>query len=644
MPCFVCCCGPDRISTIAVPLGHHIYRWFSTSRNYFCPVHAVNSLRLTAVTNPNTAPALANVAWTAVPAAGVVAAHHVDISQANAGGPMLSTASLNGNKSVNVYVVEVASLVCTNGVHAGGGVYDIDAAPNGHAEIVATPNPSENWFLDRLPWVWVGGNARWSSHLRRVPRNQVANTVVSVTLFGQTRQITVQVNQVEAVLQLERVSFVGSTAVDCDSLGAFDPVWERTRADPAAPINQPLDQYNGVICYRRNQTVRLTVELSVTTRPFPAEDVTIEGTANFGGTQLTWTAANVNIAANANTVTVANIDSDVPLPNRVDAYAATTITWTVTGAGGARAIGQTQHDMYAMLGASLGGPNYWTLLEMSCGAANAALAAVNSANGLVAALNAYLAGTVGTGNGHQRARDGTRLSYWAQGRNTPFLMTTDALMSDNSGTGRCNAWQFLFMDTCRLHGVATAAYNVSARPGGFGFNVANLQYNDGGTPRGMGEPPLIYDATVDCLKQAGLPGQSNDNPMMLFTTHAMVQYGGQIYDPSYGTGPHASMLAWERASLAGVGVGLTNYNFAGQPLQMSSRICRGFATYTLVMGDNLGTVAIANNVLGGAAALYNHALNYLLRAARPGGAGTVVAGDVVVIPRDISDVMIVGAL
>jgi len=35
----------------------------------------------------------------------------------------------------------------------------------------------------------------------------------------------------------------------------------------------------------------------------------------------------------------------------------------------------------------------------------------------------------------------------------------------------------------------------------------------------------------------GLEGQGNPNPISIFNDHWLVEYGGKIYDPSYGRGP-----------------------------------------------------------------------------------------------------------
>ncbi|GEM_PF-5294273 len=53
---------------------------------------------------------------------------------------------------------------------------------------------------------------------------------------------------------------------------------------------------------------------------------------------------------------------------------------------------------------------------------------------------------------------------------------------------------------------------------------------------------------------ATTPAQNNDNPPPDYPNHMILKAGDRYYDPSYGKGPFATPLDWERASLAGVGV------------------------------------------------------------------------------------------
>jgi hypothetical protein len=56
------------------------------------------------------------------------------------------------------------------------------------------------------------------------------------------------------------------------------------------------------------------------------------------------------------------------------------------------------------------------------------------------------------------------------------------------------------------------------------------------------------------VDESGVKGQGNPDPLAVFGDHALVDIGGKIYDPSYGTGPFDSLVKWEDASVDGYGV------------------------------------------------------------------------------------------
>lgn len=79
-------------------------------------------------------------------------------------------------------------------------------------------------------------------------------------------------------------------------------------------------------------------------------------------------------------------------------------------------------------------------------------------------------------------------------------------------------------------------------------------------------------AYVSAYNMWPLPGpgaQHNPWPPTEFPSHVLVRAGGRWYDPSYGTGPFRSVLEWETASLAGVGVRLQR---DGNALRVGERV------------------------------------------------------------------------
>jgi hypothetical protein len=61
---------------------------------------------------------------------------------------------------------------------------------------------------------------------------------------------------------------------------------------------------------------------------------------------------------------------------------------------------------------------------------------------------------------------------------------------------------------------------------------------------------------ADVTDSSGVSGQGTSNPLSYFNQHFIVRVDGQFYDPSYGGSVHASIDAWEAASIWGLGLQL----------------------------------------------------------------------------------------
>ena len=65
-----------------------------------------------------------------------------------------------------------------------------------------------------------------------------------------------------------------------------------------------------------------------------------------------------------------------------------------------------------------------------------------------------------------------------------------------------------------------------------------------------------YQYFVKCFKMPGVPGQNSPDPWPHFANHfIVVADDGNYYDPSYGSPVFATKLAWENASIDGLGNG-----------------------------------------------------------------------------------------
>jgi hypothetical protein len=74
--------------------------------------------------------------------------------------------------------------------------------------------------------------------------------------------------------------------------------------------------------------------------------------------------------------------------------------------------------------------------------------------------------------------------------------------------------------------------------------------------------PYLPDVNIWPLE--GVAGQQATNPPPGFPNHVILKVGGELYDPSYGTGPFPDHESWETASLFGHGSGITDAD--GKPI------------------------------------------------------------------------------
>jgi hypothetical protein len=117
--------------------------------------------------------------------------------------------------------------------------------------------------------------------------------------------------------------------------------------------------------------------------------------------------------------------------------------------------------------------------------------------------------------------DGTTvLKYW--GPNARGNVTTAELL--RVGDVQCGGWALLLVDVAGAQGVIVTKAVILPPPGP----------NDA-------QGALQINPTEEA--QGGIP------TVAFFVDHAVVEFRGKVYDPSYGTGPFSSRLAWEDASV-----------------------------------------------------------------------------------------------
>jgi hypothetical protein len=416
--------------------------------------------------------------------------------------------------------------------------------------------------------------------------------------------------------------------VEKDTKGPFpSPEWKRGRA---ANDQSP-------ICYTRNRTIALTAKLKVTTKPCASESVEIRARATFGGASLEWTST-VTVNPSDAFVSISSTTSDKPIPDEVTCYDPADFVWQYNpGGAGWRSAGNSANVCYATLADPSGTPAYWTLLDISC---RAAQGEATEAGVVTKGFKPFTSST-GNGKGLKRKRDGTLLTYYLDAVNTPSsgVFTTFDLLSRADGTGRCGAWARFLVSMYQCHGIATPkVFGVVPITGRAQvLLVKNCNFVGAGSL----PVPFPHKSNSECLKAAGLPGQGTDNPQFMFGDHALVRYGAAVYDPSYGVGPIADMRTWENSSIAGLGEGPPWISFSGaggEPQYFATACSRGFVEYTVVAGDTLSGIA-AKHGIASSDALYQHPYNAAFKATRP-NPKLIQPGDKLVIPREIAAIRI----
>ncbi len=163
------------------------------------------------------------------------------------------------------------------------------------------------------------------------------------------------------------------------------------------------------------------------------------------------------------------------------------------------------------------------------------------------------------------------MTYYANSA-SPYSTCNGVVKLMATGDGRCGAFQELLYEVLRIQGIASTQKTVYAPSGAAGGVVAAKA--DYLATYGV-DPDTIYSIPgIDAIRDvffvkswtlstaarwsvtdlSGVPAQGNDDPIGIFADHALIEYDGEIYDPSYGTGPFAGILEWEDASIDGYGV------------------------------------------------------------------------------------------
>jgi hypothetical protein len=363
-------------------------------------------------------------------------------------------------------------------------------------------------------------------------------------------------------LCLKQVSFLGDYVIDLDGDGSIsDPIWTDTNCDRLTERNLP-------IAYPRLGLMDLRAVLAVDIEPSLSTPLSATISAS-SGYPMKFSASNVSLLDNQ-TIPVA-LDPDRRLPNTVEVIDQLQLAWTFTLAkqpAVTRSLGASWHLVYTTLDTPRA-PLYLTLLNYSSRRARG----LSEESAVAAAIWSEF-----TDREVRKARldpltgrvtpDGPLLTYWHHVTCGPTFCKIDdppAVVScGGSGTtatttgellhnldGQCGSWAHHLIDALAIHGIDSEFVPIRAKSREF-FLVKDWTFHAPAPGGPCTTAPWSYHLS-DLVDELGVAGQGNANPPGGFQNHFLVRYGGKYYDPSYGTGPFATLLAWEQASVAGYG-------------------------------------------------------------------------------------------
>ena len=339
--------------------------------------------------------------------------------------------------------------------------------------------------------------------------------------------------KVHAILMLKSVTFSANHPVEKDTTGNFAaPEWLRGRTS------------QWPVCYTRGKSINITATFDVLLGPTSGEDVAIRARMDLGGgAALEWNGS-VHVGVDETEVTTSEMPSSGPLPNQVACFDPAGIEFFASPPGEPfGSAGTSSNGLYVVLGDPSGTPPFWTLLDISCGAA----AGATTPQAVVERSFVPF-----TSRSLTRKRDGQGLTYWNP--DTTTATNTQELLASGDGSGQCGSWSEFLIDMYKVHGITSAAKVLIVRTvaewqaASAGFLVKNWEFIGAGS-----HPlPFTHELGRECVKRPGIPGQRSPDPPPAFFNHFIVLAFGKFYDPSYGGGPIANQTDWENGAIDGL--------------------------------------------------------------------------------------------
>ena len=364
------------------------------------------------------------------------------------------------------------------------------------------------------------------------------------------------------------------------------PQWSGTKGDPTA---SQTGEHNYAVAYTRNTIPKIGATFK------------IPGASNWTNLKFKATGPDgISIPATAGTVGTDGVTVTMPvtasttaLPNTVKFYnwadsTSFTLNWSISVDGGTTwaAINSTKHSVYVTLADPLtpSSERQLTLFDTACRQATGLSATAD----VVAKVYSVFTHKDSSGipdveriNPATSQPNGVELTYWSPTNPAPQpeCWSTAGLLS--IGDGRCGAWANFLYDALQVDGITSTVETVNPPennvPGTSGsppslYTAAQTKltaditaYLPSGTYQVI---PIFYvkswnlstysTAPFSPVRNTGVAGQGNANPRAEFDNHAIVEYDGKDYDPSYGSPVFSSRVSWEDASLDGYGAYVIN--------------------------------------------------------------------------------------
>jgi alpha-tubulin suppressor-like RCC1 family protein len=381
-----------------------------------------------------------------------------------------------------------------------------------------------------------------------IPAGQTtSNAIDSATDFSQTQPVATQwepeyIAEVIVPMDIVSVSFYG------------DKYWELEKDDGTAVYEAPhwvdldhnsdatntaIGERNSPVAFTRNTKPKISAAFKT---PGLTAGTPIKIRAHGSdGIEIPATAAHVE----GDYTSIPLTESTTPFPDTIKYYnngdsTAFTLTWEMSIDGGSTWIelGVTKHTVYLTLADPQTDMRYETVASIGCRNADGMETESDLVERVWRDFEDLRVSRVGTTSA---------MMYWGSwasevdcDEQTPSCTSAAGLLKN--GDGRCGAWmrfldaalRFQGIEGCKQLKITTKDIPYKGETlTGDGFYVKNWDVSD--------LPPVAL---------LGVPaqGENNDDPHSAFDDHALVEYAGQLYDPSYGH-RYSNLSQWEDASL-----------------------------------------------------------------------------------------------